>query len=145
MLRSILGGIAGYIVLFIIIFALFSAAFIAMGPDKAFEPGTYAVSTTWIAASITLGTLASIIAGFVASMISKGAVKVLAVIILVLGSMVAIMIAVSPKVDQVRPANVSNLEAMSNAKEPLWLTVVNPVASIIGVFIGGSLRKRKEG
>lgn len=145
MLRSILGGIAGYIVLFIIIFALFSAAFIAMGPDKAFEPGTYAVSTTWIAASITLGTLASIIAGFVASMISKGAVKVLAVIILVLGSMVAIMIAVSPKVDQPRPANVSNLEAMSNAKEPLWLCIVNPVASIIGVFIGGSLRKRKEG
>lgn len=146
MLRSILGGIAGYIVLFIIIFALFSAAFLLMGPDKAFEPGNYSVSTMWIATSLILGTIAAIVAGFVASMISKGAPKVLALIILILGGITVIMMGMAPKGEQEpRVATVSNFEAMTKAQEPLWLMVISPIVSIAGVLIGGGLRKGKEG
>ena len=145
MLRKILGAIAGYIVIFIIIFVTFSGAYLTMGADKAFEPGTYDVTMTWIGVSFVLGFIASVIGGFVAALIgNKGAVRILAGIVLVMGVLTLVMVSMSPKPGP-RTPSVSNFEAMAQAQQPLWLCIANPILGIIGVMVGGSLRKNKEG
>lgn len=144
MVRKILGGIAAYIVLFILIFATFTGVYLALGADKAFQAGTYDVTMLWIIISLVLGTICSVIAGYVAAMIgSKGAVKVLAGIVLVMGILTIIAVSVSPKPGP-RTPSVSNMEAMSQAQQPPWLCVLNPIIGIAGVMIGGGLRKNKD-
>lgn len=146
MVRKILGGIAAYIVLFILIFATFTAAYLALGAEKAFQPGNYDVSMIWIVISLVLGTVCAVIAGYLAAVIgSKGAVKVLAGIVLVMGILTLVVVAVSPKPTDPRTPSVSNMEAMAKAQQPLWLCVLNPIMGVVGVLVGGSLRKDREG
>ena len=146
MLRSILGAIAGYVIMFFCIFLLFSAAYLAMGADGAFVPGGYDVSMTWIVMSFVLGFLAALVAGYSAAVIGKGstAVKILAGIVLVLGIVSAIAVSMSPRPEGARTADVPNLEAMSKAQTPLWVALINPFIGIAGVLIGGGLRKDRS-
>ena len=99
MLRSILGGIAGYVVMFILIFVMFTALYLGLGADRAFTPGTYQVSVLWIAVSTVLGTIAAIAGGYIAALAGKGmtAVKVLAGIILVMGLITVAMVAMTAR------------------------------------------------
>ncbi len=145
MLRKILGAVVGYIVMFIIVFATFSGAYLGMGTERTFLPGSYDVTTLWIVVSFVLGLIAAIVGGFVASLIGRGgAVKILAGIVLVLGLLTVIFVAVSPKPADARTPEVSNMEAMSKAQQPLWVAILNPVIGIIGVMIGGGLKKHDE-
>ena len=146
MLRSILGAIAGYVIMFFCIFLLFTAAYLAMGADGAFAPGGYDVSTTWIVVSFVLGFLAAVTAGYLAAVIGRGmtAVKILAGIVLVLGIVSAVAVSVSPRPEGARTADVPNLEAMSKAQTPLWVALINPLIGIAGVLVGGGLRKDKS-
>ncbi len=38
-------------------------------------------------------------------------------------------------------ADVSNLEAMQNAVQPLWVAILNPVLGVVGVLLGAGLRR----
>lgn len=143
MLRSILGGIAGYVVMFILIFVTFTALYLALGADRAFTPGTYQVSVLWIAVSTVLGTIAAIIGGYIAALVGKGmtAVKVLAGIILVMGLITAAMVAVTPAPTDARTADVPNMEAMTKAQTPVSISILNPIIGIVGAMIGGRMRR----
>lgn len=59
MWRSVVSVVVGYVVLSLVIFATFSAAYLAMGADAAFHPGSYVVSTLWLVVSFVLGFLAA--------------------------------------------------------------------------------------
>ena len=141
--RNILGAVLGYVVMFIFIFATFTAAYLLMGDDTAFAPGSYDVSMTWIVVSMILGFVGTIAAGYTAKLIgrSAGAVKILAGFVLVLGTLMVIATVVSPKPAEARSAATSNMEAMNKARTPLWVATINPVVGLVGVLIGGSLRK----
>ena len=143
MLRSILGGIAGYLIMFVFIFVTFTGLYFALGPDRAFTAGTYQVSILWIAVSTVLGTLAAIAGGYVAAMVGKGftAVKVLAGIILVMGLITVAVMAMTPAPTGARTADVPNMEAMTKAQTPIWIAILNPIIGIVGAMIGGRLRK----
>lgn len=146
MVRKILGGIAGYLVFFICLFLLYSALYLAIGPDRAFLPAKYDPTMLWTIGAFILGFIASVIGGLVAALIGrKGAVNVMAVILFLIGAFFAVILAIKSKPDEVRTADVPNREAMMKARAPLWVGVVNPVLGVIGVFVGGSLRKNKEG
>ncbi|MDQ3667052.1 MAG: hypothetical protein M3410_10870 [Acidobacteriota bacterium] len=41
MLRAVLAVIVGYVVMVLLVFATFSLAYLLMGADGAFRPGTY--------------------------------------------------------------------------------------------------------
>jgi hypothetical protein len=69
MLRAIVAVLAGYAVIVLVVALTFSAAYTMMGVDGAFEPGTYAVSTPWLVASIGLSILGAVAGGAVASAI----------------------------------------------------------------------------
>lgn len=142
MLRSIVGGIAGYIVMFVLIFAMFTALYLSLGADRAFAPGSYQVSMMWIAVSSLLGFAAAVVGGYVAALAGKGrmAVNVLVIIILLM-SIVTIAMVMGAPAAEVRSTDVPNLEAMSKAQTPLWVAILNPVLGIVGALIGGRLRK----
>ena len=146
MVRSILGAIAGYVVMVFFIFLTFSAAYLAMGADRAFSPGGYDVSMVWIIVSFVLAFIAAVVGGYVAALIGKSAiaVKILAGIVLVLGLLTAVMVAVSPKPADVRAADTPNMEAMTKAQTPLWVAILNPLVGIAGVLVGGNLRRDRS-
>ena len=146
MVRKILGAIAGYVVFALCLVLLFSVLYLALGADRSFLPGRYDPSMTWTISTFILGFIATVIGGFVAALIGRsGAVKIMAGLVVLIGAIVVVMLAMENKPEEVRTDNVSTMDAMERAREPLWVAVVNPILGVVGVFVGGSLRKNKEG
>src|SRR5712691_1972627 len=87
MARAIIAVIASYVVIFVLLFAGFTCAYLFMGPDNAFKPGSYQASNRWIAMSLVLSFAVAIIAGLICAVIAKGsrAPLALAIVVLVLG------------------------------------------------------------
>jgi cytochrome bd-type quinol oxidase subunit 2 len=145
MLKTIGGVVVGYLAMFILVFATFSAAYLAMGTDGAFQPGSYEVTTLWLVVSFVLSLVAAIAGGFVCNLIAPNskAPIALAVVVLVLGILLAIptLMGADPR-PVTRDASVGNLEAMANARQPSWVAFLTPVIGAIGVMIGA---RRKPG
>jgi len=148
--RSILGVVAGYVVMFIVVFATFTAAYLIMGTEGAFQEGTFEPSTTWIAWSFILGLLAATLGGATcAALVGAGsrAPMALAGVVLILGLLMAIpvfMAAGDAEDPKVRTGDLSNFEAMSQAEQPLFVAVANPFVGAFGVLIGASVVRRKQ-
>lgn len=143
MLRIVAAVVVGYLVLFLCVFALFSGAFLTLGSDRAFEPGSYQVSTTWILVSSVLSFAAAVVGGFVSKLIARTQTgpKALAGVVLVLGLAMAAMVAMAPSPPMDRPGDLANLEAMQQARQPVWAAVLNPLFGVAGVLLGGRLKK----
>lgn len=151
MARTIGSVILGYLVMAIVVFATFSLAYQAMGVDRVYQPGTYMVSGLWIAVSIVLGIVAAILGGFVCARVahSPAAPKALAGVVLILGLGMAIVAATGADAEdreEIRPAEVSNMEAMQNSQTPPWVQFLNPLIGAVGILYGAGLaRKSKQG
>ena len=146
MLRTIGGVVGGYIAMAIVVIALFSLAYSIMGPDRAFLPGSYAVSSSWILLSIVVSLLSAIIGGLVSASIGKGtrAPLILAGLVLVIGALLAAYEMRRPGgelSEVIRESNVSSTEAMQLSKQPVWIAFLNPVIGFAGVLAGARLRK----
>jgi cytochrome bd-type quinol oxidase subunit 2 len=146
--RLIAAIVVGYIVMFVFIFVTFSAAYLAMGTDGAFQPGSYEVSGLWIVLSLVLGIAASIVAGIVAAALARGVrgSRALAVVVLILGLAMAIPSLSDSAGDrpEVRSADVGNMEAMKYAHQPTWMALLNPFLGAVFVVVGGTLRKQRS-
>jgi uncharacterized membrane protein YedE/YeeE len=142
--RAILAVILGYVVMFLVVFLTFSGAYLAMGTEAAFQPGKYEPSTLWLVVSFILGFIAAIAGGCTCVWIAKNtkAALGLAGLVLVLGLAMAGAIMMEPP--DARPAtrtgDVPNLEAMQNARTPLWVAFVNPFLGAVGVLLGARLK-----
>jgi hypothetical protein len=101
----------------VLVFGLFSLAFLLLGPDGAFQAGSYEVSTTWLG----VWAVVTVVALGVASAAMEGA---------------------KPEPGP-RPAAVDNTAAMMNAKQPAWVAWVTPVLGAAGVLLGA--RRKGEG
>lgn len=149
MARTIGSVILGYLVMVIVVFATFMLAYRAMGVDRAYQPGTYDVSGLWIAVSIVLGVIAAILGGFACARVahSPAAPKVLAAVVMILGLVMAIVAAVGVGAEdreEVRPAEVSGMEAMQNSQTPVWVQFLNPLIGAVGVLYGAGLARRSK-
>lgn len=136
--RAIAAVIAGYVTMFVVIFATFTGAYLAMGADRAFKPGTYEVSTLWIGAAFALGLIAALLGGVVCRAIAKvpKQVVILAGVVMLLGALTAYF--ETKKQDPgPRTVAVSNMEAMTKAVQPRWITLANPILGAVGVMLGG--------
>jgi MFS family permease len=136
--------IAGYVVMALLIFATFTAAFLLMGSEVSFQPGSYQPSITWIAVSTLLGIVAALAGGWVCAAIGRRptAVMALAALVFVLGIALAAVAAMRTEDPRptVREGAVSNLQAMQNARVPLWIEFLNPVIGAVGALAGGRLK-----
>jgi hypothetical protein len=141
--RKIAGVVAGYVVMFVAVFAAFSIAFVALGADRAFKPGSYDVTGLWLAVSTALSFVAALLGGWVAAAIGRNAQvpRLLAVVVVVLGVLLAIPSLNAPRPDVPRTDDVGNADAMMNARQPPAVALLNPVIGAVGVLAGGRMRK----
>jgi MFS family permease len=147
MVRNILGVVLGYVAMFAFVFISFTVLYLILGADGSFESGTYEVSIVWIIISFILGLAAAVLGGYLCVLISKNnkAVLVLAALVLIFGIAMAIP-ALGESADDVyemRKNDVSNMEAMQNAKQPAYMLILNPIIGALGVFAGSKLKKGK--
>lgn len=146
MLRAIGSVILGYLAMAVTVFVSFSIAYLLMGTEGAFQPGSYDVSVLWIVVSIVLSFAAAVLGGFVCVTVAKGPTppKVLAGIVLVLGLALAVPALTQGDNESLsRPENVGNVEAMQNANQPTWIALLNPFIGAAGVLVGARRRKRE--
>jgi uncharacterized membrane protein YsdA (DUF1294 family) len=143
MLKSILGVIVGYIVMAIFSFAAFTCAYLVLGVDRVFEAGSYDVSTIWMVIMIVLSLIGGIVGGLICVAISKskGACMAFAVIVLVLGLIVAIMTKMKDHPETARSGDVPNLKAMQMAQTPTWVCLLTPVLGAAGVLLGARMKR----
>lgn len=145
MLRAVGGVVLGYLVIAALVFLCLSLAYVILGGDLAFQPETYEVSWLWIFASFILSFAAALVGGLVCAAVArgKGAVAVLAGIVLVLGLAMAMPELGRPEIAARRPDRVGNFEAFQNAEQPAWVMVVLPFLGAAGVLLGGALSGRR--
>lgn len=147
MVRNILGVVLGYVAIFIFVFITFTVLYFILGADGSFEPGTYEVSFIWIVLSFILGLVAAVLGGYICVLISKNqkTALVLAGFVLVLGLVMAIPALgdTTNEVQEMRSADVPNMEAMQKAKQPAIMLLLNPIIGALGVFAGSKLRKEE--
>lgn len=143
--RSLAGVVSGYVVMFVAVMTTLSVAFVAMGADRAFEPGTFEVTALWVLVSAVSSFGAAILGGYVAARIGRGprVAVLLAVVVVILGVILAIPALDAPEPGRPRTGEVGNAEAMMNAQQPPFVSFLNPVIGAVGVMIGGRLRKAR--
>ena len=141
---KIVGAVlAGYVSMFITIFVSFSAAFLVMGTDGAFQPESFEPSVSWLLVSFVLGFLAALEGGFICALIGgESATNALSAFVVVLGLLMAIPVMLADVEPLVRATDLANLEAMQQARTPVWVAVANPFLGAIGVLLGGRLKDK---
>jgi hypothetical protein len=140
----IIGVIVGYLTMFVLISVAITVGFVVLGAGHAFKPGSFAASNLWTATGLVINLIIAIIGGVIAVAIAgrAKAAKVLAIVVFVLGLLLAIPTLVVPRTGAVRTTNdVPMFEAMTKAEEPRWVPLTLPVIGVIGVMIGGKLKK----
>lgn len=142
MARTIGGVVVGYIVMALMVFVVFSLAYLILGADGAFQPGSYAPSWMWILLSFVLSFLAAWVGGRVAMAIGRtpNAVISLAVVVIVLGAVFAIPVVRRTGGPAPRTGTVGNMEAMQQAHMPVWVALLTPLVGAAGVIVGGRRR-----
>jgi hypothetical protein len=136
--------IAGYVVMFAGVFVLMAGAWAVLGASGAFATGSWNVSGTWMLVSVFVGLVAAIGGGYVCAAIARdrrGPIG-LAGLVVVLGIVYAIpaLTGGGAAIAEPRPDTMSMFDAMSNAIQPAWLALLNPVLGVVGVMIGARLK-----
>jgi hypothetical protein len=142
-MKSILAVIVSYIVMAIFLFAIFTAAYLALGPERVFQPGTYAVSPLWLTFYAVANLSAAILGGYICATISRSKItcRVFAGIVFVLTFLLCIPALRADQTPRVRTGDVPNMQAMRQAQTPVWMHILNPFLCAAGVLFG-SCRKR---
>jgi hypothetical protein len=139
MVRKVIGVIVGYIAMSITLFVLFSGLYVLLGTSGSFQDGNFNITMTWILSGLVVFFVGGSIAGFVYGQISKAEGPVImAGVILLLGLLIAVSQTVQDPGVTVRDAgDVSLIDAMNKARQPIWALIANPIAGFLGAMIGG--------
>jgi hypothetical protein len=142
MLKSIIGVIVGYLVMMLVAFAAYTAAYLGLGADRAFEPATYALSGIWIGLVIAITFIAGLVGGLTCAAISKSRTTglVFALIVFVLGFVFELP-NIMDHTPRPRAGDVANMEAMGKAQPPVWLLFLNPFLGGAAVLMGTRMKK----
>jgi len=139
-MRGALAAIGGYISMFIVVFVCLTVAYLAVGTEGSFQPGSFEPSMLWIGIMIVVGLVAAILGGIVCAKIGRGkGVKGLIGIVVVLSALQIVMQLASDPPEgkpETRPAEMSGWDAMQFAEQPLWFSILNPILAIVGIGIG---------
>jgi hypothetical protein len=137
--RLIAAVVVGYLAMSAFVFTTFSLAYLAIGAERAFKPGSYEVSALWLVGSFALGFVGALAGGWVCAAIGRSAraVKALAVVVVVLGIALAVPAMLGRSTPAPRSAAVGNMEAMQRAQTPRWVALLNPLVAVAGVLIAG--------
>lgn len=150
MRRAVLGAVAGWLAMSALVMLGFTLGPLLLGLERVFEPGTYQATPLWIALAALIGLGGALAGGWIAARIgrSRGPLIALAVLVVV-GTVVNEARAVRTRGVEpaARPAGQSVLDALSaareHAREPLITRIGNPIAGLLGLWIGVQLALRR--
>lgn len=144
MLKSIVGVVVGYVAMFSVAFAAYTAAYLGLGTERVFQPGTYALSGIWIGLVIVITFIAGLVGGLTCAAISKSrtAGLVFALIVFVL-SFIFELPNIMKDHPEARTGDVSNMEAMEKAQPPVWLCLLIPFLGGAAVLMGTRMKKSR--
>jgi hypothetical protein len=145
MARNIIGVITGYIAMAAFIIISFSILYLILGSEGAFQPGSYKVTITWLILSFALSFTAAILGGYICTLIAKNikAALWLAGIVIIIGAISAVphLNVSEEEMNKLREGEVSNFEAMQNAKQPPLAFILTPLVGAFGVSLGSRMKK----
>jgi len=146
MARSIIAVVASYLTMFVLGFIAFAGAFLILGSEVVFKPGTFEASTPWIGIAFVINIVEALIGGFLCALIAKGgrAPLVLAIVAVALALAVAVADLNKGKTNAglVRAHNMPSMEVIQKAYWPGWVPFTFPLTSAIGILIGAKLKRR---
>ena len=142
-MRTVLAVIAGYVAMFVVVFVLLTGLYFALGAEKAFQPESFHPSMTWSGLMLGVGFLAAFVGGKVCGAISRGKAITALIAVVVILSLPYVYMAATAEDPGTRDESLSSMEAMAQAQQPLWFTIVNPVVAVLGLMIGGRGSKKK--
>ncbi len=158
MIRGILAVIVGFIVIAIWVMGTTFAAFRTLGESFVFDEGT--ASLGWCGLQLGLGLVGGVIGGFLAATIGAGPkktpVKVLAGLVLLLGLGKAAFMIYGPDMEPesssevlfnepvAGPENewIAKFKEMAQYEQPRWFSFTIPVVGLVGVLLGGKLKRK---
>src|SRR5688500_3907745 len=146
MLKSIVGIIVGYVAMFAVAFAAYSAAYLGLGADRAFEPGTYTLSGLWIGLVIAVTFIAGLIGGLTCAAISKSRKTglILALIVFALSLAFELPNIMKDHTSVTRSGDVSNTEVLEKGQPPAWLGLLIPFLGGAAVLVGSRLKESSQ-
>jgi hypothetical protein len=129
--------------MFFVAFCAYTAAYLGLGAERAFEPGTFALSGIWIGLVIAITLIAGLVGGLTCAAISKSRTTglVFAVIVFVLSFVFELPNLMKDHTPVARAGDVSNMEAMGKAQPPAWLCLFNPFLGGAAVLMGTRMKK----
>ena len=145
MLKTVFAVIAGYVVMMLFVLVSWVVAFVAMGADRAYQPGTFEPTGVWLITILALGFIAAMVGGYVAAIVTPNpaAPKTLALVVVILGLVFALPAFRRPA--QSPPARSSDLpmmQMMSAGRQPVWVALLLPLVGAAGVLAGAKRHKR---
>jgi hypothetical protein len=145
--RIIGGVVAGYLAMALAVMALLSIAYLALGAGRAFQPESYDVTGLWLVVSTIVTIAAAVLGGWLAVRIGRShrAAVYLAVVVVVLGVVLALPTLNAPPTGEVRTGDVGNMDAMMKGHQPAVISILNPVLGAIGVMVGARRRRPAPG
>jgi hypothetical protein len=146
MVKTVGAVIVGFAVIFAIAFAVFAGLYAAVGADRAFRPGTFELSTLWLAVAYFVYIIAGFVGGRVAAAIAPGgrAPRILGLLVLAFGLAMALRTADPAKDTRpfTRSGSSSMSDGMRNARTPNWAGFSLPIVLLVGVRAGGVAHNR---
>jgi len=146
MTKDVGAALAGYLSMIVLVLGFFWLAYAVLGADGVFEPASFDVTRTWIAVSTVLIAIASTIGGIVtvAARSHRRSVTLLAALVLVSGLLLTTQELNAPDdpTGGMRMAPVTNVEAMTYARQPGPIAIVYTLIGVAGVLFGAAIRRR---
>ena len=145
MLRTVGAVVAGYVVLAVVVMASFPLLHVLLGADRVYLPQRFAPSGLWIALTSAIGLGAAIAGGATCAAIAKSpaAIRALAALVLAFGILAAVftMRMAPAEATVVRTPDTPMSVSMQQTRQPVWVSLLNPLIGAAGVLIGGRLRR----
>jgi len=134
-------ALAGYILMFVVLFATLTALYFALGSERTFLPGSFAVTPLWMAVFCFLQFNSGLSAGIVVSKLStdRKVPLILATMTLVFGMLMALVAVQGTVHDAIpRDGSLTNMQAMMQAQTPVWIQLIAPALAALGVIAGAT-------
>ncbi|MDX2131849.1 MAG: hypothetical protein SFY69_07340 [Planctomycetota bacterium] len=151
--RLIVAVVVAYVAMALLIMSLFAGMWFGLGPDGLLKPGSFKGNLLITIAAPSITVLGGLFGGWLCRRIAhggsgggegttratrgRGAVMVLAGVVLVLGMVMAYFTLQKPYPADPRPAGMTVQEIMEVGREPTWVALSNPIAGAAAVLIGG--------
>src|SRR5262245_33040708 len=140
-MRHALAVVVGYLAMAGVAIGALTGAYAWLGADVAFLPGSFELSRRWVLISLAIGIVAALVGGAVCAWIARAAraaraVLMLALLLLLAGLAFALLEGDKP-LPGPRLGPITHEEALTNLRQPRWMTFALPVVGAVSVLAGG--------